>query len=61
MLDIEIYKAKAKELGLTQYRLARMCGVLPQQIHMYWSGKTNLGTIMEKRLQKALNIEIQIK
>lgn len=61
MLDIEIYKAKAKELGITQYRLAKMCGVMPQQIYMYWNRKINLGTIMERKLQKALNIEIQIK
>lgn len=60
MLDIEVYKSKAKELGITQYRLAKMCGVTPQCIQRYWSGKSRLGVITERKLQKALNVEIQI-
>lgn len=61
MIDIEFYKAKAKELGLSQYRLAKMCGIYPQQINACWTGRAKMGSIMESKLIKALNVEVTLK
>ena len=61
MSEIDFYKNKAKELGISQYKLAKMCGVTPQQISSYWTGKANVGMIMESKLIKALNITKELK
>lgn len=59
MEKIEFYKKILSERGISQYRLAKMCGCTAQQINAYFNKKVRLGNIMEERINKALNIKIE--
>lgn len=61
MITIDYFIKKAKELGISQYEIAKRCNVSPQQINAYWTQRSVLGLRMQNKLIMALGVKIEIK